>query len=106
MITPRGYQRKYTLGAETQPLKPHQRLKSEAEPWALEQLDEQDWDESMEEFDEEDELLEGEVTEIKEPFQLKSSPNLSLSPLQLAMEALQLVSKRNEEVSFEFATIS
>ena len=42
MITPRGYQRKYTLGAETQPLKPHQRLKSEAEPWALEQLDEQD----------------------------------------------------------------
>ena len=102
MITPRGYQRKYTLGAETQPLKPHQRLKSEAEPWALEQLDEQDWDESMEEFDEEDELLEGEVTEIKEPFQLKSSPNLSPSPLQLAMEALQLVSKGNEEVSFEF----
>ena len=102
MITPRGYQRKYTLGAETQPLKPHQRLKSEAEPWALEQLDEQDWDESMEEFDEEDELLEGEVTEIKEPSQLKSSPNLSPSPLQLAMEALQLVSKRNEEVSFEF----
>ncbi|NOU89532.1 precorrin-3B C(17)-methyltransferase [Paenibacillus sp. LMG 31460] len=105
MITPRGYQRKYTLGAETQPLKPHQRLKSEAEPWALEQLDEQDWDESMEEFDEEDELMDDEVTEIKEPSQLKSTPNLSPSnSLQLAMEALQLVSvsKGNEEVPFEF----
>ncbi|NOU72184.1 precorrin-3B C(17)-methyltransferase [Paenibacillus sp. LMG 31458] len=105
IITPRGYQRKYTLGAETQPLKPHQRLKSEAEPWALEQLDEQDWDDSMEEFDEEDKLLDGEVTEMKEPSQLKSSPNLSPSnSLQLAMEALQLVSvsKGNEVVPFEF----
>lgn len=35
MITPRGYQRKYTLGEEKQPLKPHQRLKEEVEPWAL-----------------------------------------------------------------------
>ncbi len=35
MITPRGYQRKYTLGEEKQPLKPHQRLKEESEPWAL-----------------------------------------------------------------------
>lgn len=37
MITPRGYQRKYTLGEEKQPLKPHQRLKKEAEPWAMDQ---------------------------------------------------------------------
>lgn len=37
MITPRGYQRKYTLGKTEQPLKPHQRLQREAEPWALEQ---------------------------------------------------------------------
>ncbi len=37
IITPRGYQRKYTLGEEKQSLKPHQRLKKEAEPWALEQ---------------------------------------------------------------------
>ncbi|KQX46450.1 MULTISPECIES: precorrin-3B C(17)-methyltransferase [unclassified Paenibacillus] len=103
MITPRGYQRKYTLGAETQPLKPHQRLKSEAEPWALEQLDEQDWDESMEDFDEDDELMDDEVTESKEPSLLKSSPNLSPSnSLQLAMEALQLVSKGTEVVPFEF----
>lgn len=35
MITPRGYQRKYTLAADEQPLKPHQRLKKENEPWAL-----------------------------------------------------------------------
>lgn len=103
MITPRGYQRKYTLGAETQPLKPHQRLKSEAEPWALEQFDEQDWDGSAEEFDEEDELLDDEITEVEEPSHLKSSPNVSPSDsLQLAMEALQLVSKGNVEVSFEF----
>ncbi|WP_307471591.1 precorrin-3B C(17)-methyltransferase [Cytobacillus purgationiresistens] len=37
IITPRGYQRKYTLGEEKQSLKPHQRLKKEAEPWALDQ---------------------------------------------------------------------
>ncbi len=37
MITPRGYQRKYTLNVEKQPLKPHQRLQKEAEPWALDQ---------------------------------------------------------------------
>ncbi len=37
IITPRGYQRKYTLGEEKQILKPHQRLRKEAEPWALDQ---------------------------------------------------------------------
>ncbi|AEI45354.1 precorrin-3B C(17)-methyltransferase [Paenibacillus mucilaginosus] len=36
MITPRGYQRKYTLGADVQPLRPHERLRQEAEPWSLE----------------------------------------------------------------------
>ncbi|RNB52850.1 precorrin-3B C(17)-methyltransferase [Brevibacillus gelatini] len=36
MITPRGYQRKYTLSADEQPLKPHQRLRVENEPWSLE----------------------------------------------------------------------
>jgi precorrin-3B C17-methyltransferase len=40
MVTPRGYQRKYTLNQTAQPLKPHQRLQREAEPWALEQADE------------------------------------------------------------------
>lgn len=36
MITPRGYQRKYTLDQTVQALKPHERLRPEAEPWALE----------------------------------------------------------------------
>lgn len=35
MITPRGYQRKYTLNTTEQPLKPHERLRHENEPWAL-----------------------------------------------------------------------
>ncbi|WP_202081139.1 precorrin-3B C(17)-methyltransferase [Caldalkalibacillus salinus] len=35
MITPRGYQRKYTLDKEEQRLKPAERLKPENEPWAL-----------------------------------------------------------------------
>ncbi|WP_027417604.1 precorrin-3B C(17)-methyltransferase [Aneurinibacillus terranovensis] len=35
IITPRGYQRKYTLDAEKQTLAPHQRLREENEPWAL-----------------------------------------------------------------------
>ena len=37
IITPRGYRRKYTLNAEKQSLKAHQRLQKEAEPWALDQ---------------------------------------------------------------------
>ncbi|WP_078553012.1 precorrin-3B C(17)-methyltransferase [Bacillus alkalicellulosilyticus] len=37
LITPRGYQRKYTLHEAEQKLKPHERLKEEAEPWALHQ---------------------------------------------------------------------
>ncbi|MGW9527784.1 precorrin-3B C(17)-methyltransferase [Paenibacillus terrae] len=35
IVTPRGYQRKYTLDASEQALKPHQRLRTEAEPWSL-----------------------------------------------------------------------
>lgn len=35
MITPRGYQRKYTLDTTEQRLKPHERLRHENEPWAL-----------------------------------------------------------------------
>jgi precorrin-3B C17-methyltransferase len=40
MITPRGYQRKYTLDQTVQPLKPHERLQVEAEPWSLNALEE------------------------------------------------------------------
>ncbi|MFD2212538.1 precorrin-3B C(17)-methyltransferase [Metabacillus endolithicus] len=35
MITPRGYQRKYTLNTTEQRLRPHERLRHENEPWAL-----------------------------------------------------------------------
>lgn len=35
MVTPRGYERKYSLGAQTQALKPHERLRPAAEPWSL-----------------------------------------------------------------------
>ncbi|MEK4330071.1 precorrin-3B C(17)-methyltransferase [Paenibacillus sp. FSL R7-0312] len=35
MVTPRGYERKYNLGAQTQALKPHERLRPAAEPWSL-----------------------------------------------------------------------
>ncbi|MBW4085457.1 precorrin-3B C(17)-methyltransferase [Paenibacillus sp. S150] len=39
MITPRGYGRKYSLGSDTQTLKPHERLRTSAEPWSLAALD-------------------------------------------------------------------
>jgi precorrin-3B C17-methyltransferase len=48
IITPRGYQRKYTLNTAEQALKPHQRLQREAEPWALEQDEDQKIDSSLE----------------------------------------------------------
>ncbi len=35
IITPRGYEKKYDLTEEEQPLKKHERLKEENEPWAL-----------------------------------------------------------------------
>ncbi|WP_379969845.1 precorrin-3B C(17)-methyltransferase [Ectobacillus sp. sgz5001026] len=38
MITPRGYQRKYTLDQTEQKLAPHKRLQKEAEPWSLNQV--------------------------------------------------------------------
>lgn len=100
IITPRGYQRKYTLGEEKQLLKPHQRLKKEAEPWALDQ----------------------ETGEAKEGFEKieaieKQTTNVSVtewSSLQLANEALALVRpeekvenpflvQQKQESIFEFA---
>jgi precorrin-3B C17-methyltransferase len=72
MITPRGYQRKYTLGSEVQTLKPHQRLQREAEPWALEQ--------------EEDKVL---------------TEQNKASSYELAIEALEAVSlHQGKEVNF------
>lgn len=62
MITPRGYQRKYTLGADVQPLRPHQRLQKEAEPWALSQWTDDEDDEDDDDYDHEEERA-GQVPE-------------------------------------------
>ncbi|WP_077210549.1 precorrin-3B C(17)-methyltransferase [Bacillus dakarensis] len=61
LITPRGYQRKYTLDTAEQRLKPHERLRRENEPWALH--------------------------EGKEEQTVEKAINVD-SPLDLAMEAL------------------
>jgi precorrin-3B C17-methyltransferase len=76
MITPRGYQRKYTLDLDEQSLKPHQRLQREAEPWALEQDAENELEASNESNDEYEAIV--------------SQPSRSGSALMLAAEALLL----------------
>jgi precorrin-3B C17-methyltransferase len=73
MITPRGYQRKYTLDQKIQPLKPHQRLQKDAEPWALEQ--EQSF-----------EPINNKAIDVP----IKASADLE-SPRELAEEALRMV---------------
>jgi precorrin-3B C17-methyltransferase len=77
IITPRGYQRKYTLNQAVQPLKPHQRLQKEAEPWALEQ------------------------TEDLKPLKNKTVTAISVkeSPRELAEEALQMIFGENQGLS-------
>lgn len=85
MITPRGYQRKYTLDSDTQQLKPHQRLQREAEPWALEQSNESiDYDD----FDEDEADRSDSGTAASHPSQ---------SSLELAMEALLAVKQSRGE---------
>ncbi|CAM4377029.1 precorrin-3B C(17)-methyltransferase [Paenibacillus alkaliterrae] len=70
IITPRGYQRKYTLNSDVQTLKPHERLRTEAEPWSLNAQEE--WVENEEEEEVEKEKVS------------------SLGAAELANEALQL----------------
>ncbi|CAM3936022.1 precorrin-3B C(17)-methyltransferase [Alicyclobacillus pomorum] len=43
MITPRGYQRKYTLDAVEQRLRPGERLRPENEPWSLNAITGESW---------------------------------------------------------------
>lgn len=71
IITPRGYQRKYTLNSDVQPLKPHERLRTEAEPWSLNA--QEDWEESQEE---------------------ETEKQQSANPAELANEALQLLQSK------------
>jgi precorrin-3B C17-methyltransferase len=68
MITPRGYQRKYTLNTTEQRLKPHERLRHENEPWALHKGI-------------------NDMVQIKKNKQKKSK----VSSLQIALEALSKV---------------
>ncbi|SDM51204.1 cobalt-precorrin 3 C17-methyltransferase [Fictibacillus solisalsi] len=72
LITPRGYQRKYTLNTEKQRLRPHERLRKENEPWALPD---------------------------EEPVSEKAETQVSA--LQLANEALALATGKQEEVTAE-----
>jgi cobalt-factor III methyltransferase len=75
IITPRGYQRKYTLDSEQQSLRPHERLRTENEPWSLRATAEVGDREQVE----------------------KENTNLSvrqLSSLELAEEALEAVTGR------------
>lgn len=80
IITPRGYQRKYTLNQIVQPLKPHQRLQKDAEPWALEQ------EQSLE------------TINNKAVASIKSSADLE-SPRELAEEALRMVLGSSNSIS-------
>ncbi|MED4070779.1 precorrin-3B C(17)-methyltransferase [Priestia endophytica] len=84
MITPRGYQRKYTLNETKQPLKPHQRLKKEAEPWAL----------SQEEA--------APAVEEKEAEKVKEVEKISSR--EIAEKALSLVTGKEEQTTFEKVT--
>ncbi|EXX89715.1 cobalt-precorrin-3B C(17)-methyltransferase, partial [Paenibacillus darwinianus] len=97
IITPRGYQRKYTLDAEEQALKPHERLRVEQEPWSLSAREE-----SLERGDSEDG---GDVGYGRNVALAGNIGNVSVSgnfgkphPAELAMEALRLLGMwRNAE---------
>ncbi|OPA77706.1 precorrin-3B C(17)-methyltransferase [Paenibacillus selenitireducens] len=77
MITPRGYQRKYTLNTDSQSLRPHQRLQKEAEPWSMSAAEDRAF-------------LFGEQEELQ-----PAEPGWS--PFELATEALELVSAGRKE---------
>lgn len=90
IITPRGYQRKYTLSSEEQQLKPHERLKKEAEPWALEQIDPSDRYEQDEAL-----AMQQSKAQIAATIQPVSTTTTSR---QLAEEALSLIQGTNQEL--------
>ncbi|EFM12242.1 precorrin-3B C17-methyltransferase [Paenibacillus curdlanolyticus YK9] len=76
IITPRGYKRKYTLDTVEQALRPHERLRTEAEPWSL-NAREEDW--------------ESEEEESATP-ETKTEP--AHHPVSLALEALELLTAK------------
>lgn len=104
IITPRGYQRKYTLNADVQPLRPHERLRTEAEPWSLDAQQE----EASKSMGEENKAWaaearsDGPSESVKGPYVVDSmldplggpaygARTEGESPLALALEALRLV---------------
>lgn len=103
MITPRGYQQKYTLNTDVQRLRPHQRLQSDAEPWALEQ-----WEESDEGDDElNDDGLDAKSIGLLNPYsyalEALNLVNLSKGISELNSEMEQTQPYFNQESIFEFA---
>jgi precorrin-3B C17-methyltransferase len=86
MITPRGYQRKYTLDTGEQRLKPHERLRTEEEPWSLNAREEGG------EYEEEEETVPTGIPVGNEPeARLAAQP---AHPSELALEALQLLAAK------------
>ncbi|AHV96709.1 precorrin-3B C(17)-methyltransferase [Paenibacillus sabinae] len=79
MITPRGYQRKYTLNSEEQRLRPSERLQVAAEPWSLSAKEQAG--------------ASGEAKSAERDFPgpVSLSSVSSSSPLEAAMEALQIL---------------
>jgi precorrin-3B C17-methyltransferase len=87
IITPRGYQRKYTLDSTVQALRPHERLRTEAEPWSL-NAQEEGWDD-----DEEEPPVRLESTAIA--YEAASEPmKTEQHSVSLALEALQLLTAK------------
>ncbi|BCG58546.1 precorrin-3B C(17)-methyltransferase [Paenibacillus sp. URB8-2] len=79
MITPRGYQRKYTLDSEEQRLRPSERLQVAAEPWSLSAKEEAG------------ERGEAKSVQLDFPASASYSSAKSSGPLEAAMEALQIL---------------
>jgi precorrin-3B C17-methyltransferase len=92
MITPRGYQRKYTLDREKQPLAPRERLRPEAEPWALQA---------------EEKLPQATVPETMVTEKKTTEPAPVKTPYQWAMEAWQrLDAQRKGDVASKRGTVA
>ncbi|ETT86305.1 precorrin-3B C(17)-methyltransferase [Viridibacillus sp. FSL R5-0477] len=94
MITPRGYQRKYTLNAEKQPLKPHQRLKEEAEPWAMDQ----------ETGIQRSQIIDSApaLVRAKQPSVVKTEPKPKIGSFEMALDALTRVTGQQVETQTTF----
>ncbi|SFS53293.1 precorrin-3B C(17)-methyltransferase [Marininema halotolerans] len=97
MVTPRGYQRKYTLDGMEQKLKPHQRLKPEAEPWSLaasQSISEDQKENRKEERVDENPSSTGEGQSSAHARSTAYSISSAVAPQALATEALSLLQRK------------